>query len=798
MTKRTFGSLAVLATTLTFSTVTQAQDVLVDTGAGNTSTVGGLSAFNDSGNGFFQFVGMKVSFAEDVEIGRIDAWINGFGGIDVRLRANTGGLPGAVIEEEPGVGFFVSPTNWLMVPDLFWNVSAGDYWITFEFEPDAGNATFPVGVPNPLSGYAFLADGNPGWSNLGGSFPMGLRVYTTAPPEPVLVPSEFPTIQSAIDFVSSGQVIEVAPGTYNEAINYFGKSIKIQSAGGPGVTTIDATGLNQPAVRVPSGSGASTRLEGFTITGGNHLTNFATGGGLFAQGNITVNNCNFVDNIAESGGGAAVSNSAEVFFNDCTFDNNDNTALFASAGGVYVNDGTAHFDSCTFKNNDVSSGGGAININVGGTATATDCTFINNTSANAAGAVMVIGSGANGTFTGCLFQNNTAQQAGGVMVNSATASFTNCNFKHNIATFAGSTAGGGLQAQGSANVTIAGCDFINNQAFFGGGVQYINVTGTKTITGSRFRNNSADNNGGGISVIGRSPSVGTTEFCGNTPNHLGGSISDTGGNTFSATCIPDNNTPAQPEPVTLGIGVAATFEGASNSGTSSCEPDGPDLFYEFTVINGPTSVIVSTCGSSADTALAVFDEGDNEAGCSTSCGGSPCTSTAACLLLTNLDNGTYTIRVSLESGVVAGATPVDFVLEIDEAELAIPGDFNNDMVVDQDDRTLLCAALGSMTGDANFIEAADFDDNGVINQLDQAQFNSILPPCVGDLVMSGNFQPPGDGLIDGADLAILLGAWGNSPSCADFVNSDTFLPPPDGKVDGADLALLLGAWGTCK
>lgn len=33
---------------------------------------------------------------------------------------------------------------------------------------------------------------------------------------------------------------------------------------------------------------------------------------------------------------------------------------------------------------------------------------------------------------------------------------------------------------------------------------------------------------------------------------------------------------------------------------------------------------------------------------------------------------------------------------------------------------------------------------------------------------------------------------------ADLVDSDTFLPPPDGIVDGADLAVLLGAWGSCR
>ena len=47
----------------------------------------------------------------------------------------------------------------------------------------------------------------------------------------------------------------------------------------------------------------------------------------------------------------------------------------------------------------------------------------------------------------------------------------------------------------------------------------------------------------------------------------------------------------------------------------------------------------------------------------------------------------------------------------------------------------------------------------------------------------------GDGVVDGADLSTLLGAWGESGGPADIDGS--------GVVDGADLAALLGEWGVC-
>jgi hypothetical protein len=62
----------------------------------------------------------------------------------------------------------------------------------------------------------------------------------------------------------------------------------------------------------------------------------------------------------------------------------------------------------------------------------------------------------------------------------------------------------------------------------------------------------------------------------------------------------------------------------------------------------------------------------------------------------------------------------------------------------------------------------------------ERQAGDVDPPCNGDL--------NDDAVVDGADLAILLGSWGSDGS------GDLNL---DGVVDGADLGALLGAWGSC-
>jgi hypothetical protein len=55
--------------------------------------------------------------------------------------------------------------------------------------------------------------------------------------------------------------------------------------------------------------------------------------------------------------------------------------------------------------------------------------------------------------------------------------------------------------------------------------------------------------------------------------------------------------------------------------------------------------------------------------------------------------------------------------------------------------------------------------------------------CEGDF----NF----DGLVDGADLGLLMSAWGSRSALLEDLNDDTV-------VDGADLGFFLGKWGVCN
>lgn len=68
------------------------------------------------------------------------------------------------------------------------------------------------------------------------------------------------------------------------------------------------------------------------------------------------------------------------------------------------------------------------------------------------------------------------------------------------------------------------------------------------------------------------------------------------------------------------------------------------------------------------------------------------------------------------------------------------------------------------------------------------EFAEPAPPC--GVSCPGDLN--GDGTVDGADLGLLLAAWGTTGGCPSADLNE------DGTVDGADLGLQLAAWGVCS
>ncbi len=80
-------------------------------------------------------------------------------------------------------------------------------------------------------------------------------------------------------------------------------------------------------------------------------------------------------------------------------------------------------------------------------------------------------------------------------------------------------------------------------------------------------------------------------------------------------------------------------------------------------------------------------------------------------------------------------------------------------------------------------QLADSNSNGIPDLCECATNPSLPACCPGDIYRNG--------IVDGADLGILLSEWGPvNPS----TNSDL---DGSGNVNGADLGLLLANWGAC-
>jgi hypothetical protein len=333
-----------------------------------------------------------------------------------------------------------------------------------------------------------------------------------------------PTIQSAINAAAlSGDTVLVAPGLYDERINFLGKSVLVQgSPANPTLTVIDPStnSTAEAVVNFVTSETSGAILDGFTVAGhtGSRGAGIRVGTTLIAASPI-IRNTIVRDNITDSststfrrGAGAAIQSpstpplSAPTFEN-VTFQNNkvgSATRTSGTGGAVAVNQGNPTFTNCTFTGNGfitanlaASFYGGAVSI-VAGTSTFTGCTFTGNSSPNG-GALNIEGASTIVNFTNCSFTGNIADVlgattgTGGVAnVSGGTTTFTTCTFTANS-----SEADAGVIGQEGGSITVTGGSFLNNTG--GGGCVYrsrggATTAGSATFSGVTFTGNTSPTN----------------------------------------------------------------------------------------------------------------------------------------------------------------------------------------------------------------------------------------------------------------------------------------------------------------
>lgn len=266
------------------------------------------------------------------------------------------------------------------------------------------------------------------------ALPGGLHAAT------LRVPSQFPTIQSAVDSAASGDTVLVAPGRYPDfqtrqivgpqsAAVFLADDVTLLSEGGATVTLIDpdfsgTSDINPTRIHAFRLSSATT-VQGFTLTG-------------------------------SEGGGGQVDECATIRFVDCVF---RDMSVGPAAAGVDASDSGMEFLRCEFRD---LVGGHASGIDqYASRLLVDDCVFERCSGACVHHHGNEFRVGETATLTGSRFAASTSYGSNTVVLADLDAGATveDCVFADNVGT------GAALEITGLqfGDWRVAGCAFLRNR-----------------------------------------------------------------------------------------------------------------------------------------------------------------------------------------------------------------------------------------------------------------------------------------------------------------------------------------------
>ena len=356
------------------------------------------------------------------------------------------------------------------------------------------------------------------------------------------VPTQYKTIQLAIDAATTGDAVHINSGTYYEKIDLLGKAIQVIGIDGPETTTIDATGLEGSVIYCGNNEGPKTVISGLTLTGGtgtvHPIWKTLQGGGIFVYlASPTITNCIVTGNQAEFAGGMWAQEYVATIDN-VRFENNQATYPVTGApGGLYLWNSTALVTDCTFENNSCAGSGGALKCKTStsgsGNSIIRNCTFTLNQAPSSGGAVMV--HKASPTFEFCVFNNNSAAVSGGAAnIFQTQVLFNACSFSNN----ASDIYAGAIRILESS-VILEKCSLVSNTTLlYGGGIAVIggDAASACSLSGCHIQDNNSGLGGAIAHVDIATTDIDTTVICGNGPDPITGAWVDLGGNTLEASC----------------------------------------------------------------------------------------------------------------------------------------------------------------------------------------------------------------------------------------------------------------------
>ncbi len=295
--------------------------------------------------------------------------------------------------------------------------------------------------------------------------------------------------------------------------------------------TVNKTDNTRHVAYVHNVADGTVVFDGLSIIGGHtsddgNMAAFArTGGGIYAENPVTINNCRFYNNFGRSGGSVYLGGqSSGSTVTNCSFTRNYSTS---QAAGIYANTvSNITVKKCSFTENVTNRG--AFYPLYCNDSQVDSCIFELNTNPNGYGGAMFIWNPVNFTISNCAFLNNTA--ANGAVFNYNGAELTgedpgnfiirDCILRGNTATDFG---GGGTYNSGGS-MTFERCVFDENNAANGAHV-FQNAAGKKVwFKDCEFSKASCSGWGGAATCYGENGEFSfiNCKFSENVANNLGG------------------------------------------------------------------------------------------------------------------------------------------------------------------------------------------------------------------------------------------------------------------------------------
>lgn len=374
----------------------------------------------------------------------------------------------------------------------------------------------------------------------------------------------------------------------------------------------------------------------------------------------------------------------------------------------------------------------------------------------------------------------TGGTLGGVWAINADATIRNNIIRGNDHTEGNYQTGGGVFVYNNSTATVVDNVIEDNTASSGGGIAVsFTLTGdVPVISGNTIRGNTATDTGGGIYVGNGSPVIFGNRIEDNAaPNQDGGGLAVLNSFEFAV-------------PMQLQV-VGNVFSGNSASedgGGVFCieDPGNEPAYFANNLLTGNSAQVGGAMALRYSALLVnntITGNIADERGGAIFLGGGGGGIEIVNSILWNNDaviqpeigggggGGVQTVSVAYSN--VAGGVTGTGNIDLDPEFVSAGSDYR------------LAATSPCIDTGTNAVVLAgdtDLDGNERISgdAVDMGCYERSAEPCIGDL--------DGDGLVNGADLTLLLGQWGISGS-ADLDGN--------GLVDGADLTLLLGRWGAC-